>query len=209
MIGRPCAVTAVAVIVLGGSCGAAWAQGREPIRGLAGDVRLVTSSVPSGTGWTPVVAAGGLVPSRGFGGAMDAQAYVGRGRHKRLGVGVAGVFVQGRTSGTAGGATITTRMAAVGPHITANFGHSLGWSYLGGGAAIAKVSSEVSGGASDPGGAGLAFHYGGGARWFLTDRVGLSLDLRFWALTPRGATGTRPNAPATTNVAFGVGMTVK
>jgi hypothetical protein len=34
----------------------------------------------------------------------------------------------------------------------------------------------------------------------------VSLDLRFWALTPRAASDTRPRAAATTRMVFGAGI---
>lgn len=195
---------AVALALLLAVAAAAGAQVRDPLTGLVADVRVLTASLPSSGGWTPVLETGTLVPSRGFGGGADLHLFVGRGRYRRLGLGVTGVVAQGRTTDATHGATVTTRLFTAGPSVSANFGHRLGWSYLSAGPALAKVSSFDQG-SRDSAGAGMAYHYGFGARWFLNDRVGVSLDLRFWALTPRGATGGRPNAPATTRVVFGVG----
>ena len=89
-----------------------------------------------------------------------------------------------------------------------NFGHALGWSHLSAGVGTAKVTSTFVGGVVEPASWGTAIHYGFGGRWFLRDRLALSLDLRFWALTPRpaSASGARPSAPATTRFVLGAGV---
>jgi len=186
------------------------AQGREPVGGFVGDLRLHTVSLPSSAGWTPpALTTATLVPSRGFGGEVGAHVIFGPGRHRRLGVGATGLLGQGRTTGIEGAATVTTRLTLVAPHASANFGHRLGWSYVSGGAGLAKVSSEAAGGEADPGGWGTVFHYGGGARWFLNERLAVSVDLRFWALTPRAAVGDRPRAAANTRIVFGAGVSLR
>jgi hypothetical protein len=186
------------------------AQGREPVGGLVGDLRAHTVSLPSSAGWTPIgLPTSTLVPSRGFGGELGAHVVFGPGRHRRLGLGASGLYGQGRTTGLEGAPTVTTRLTIVAPHVSANFGHRLGWSYLSGGAGLAKVSSEATGGAADPGGWGTVFHYGGGARWFLNEHLAVTFDLRFWALTPRAAVGDRPRAPANTRIVFGAGIALR
>jgi len=184
-------------------------QTRDPVGGLAVDVRGLTVSLPTTSGWTPaVLSATSIVPGRGWGGEAGAHVVFGPGRHRRLGLGVSGLWAQGQATGV-DAATVTTRLTAVAPHVSWNFGHRLGWSYVSGGAGLARIASAVAGGTPDPSGWDTAFHYGGGARWFVTDRLALSLDLRFWALTPRGAIGDRPNAPATTRVAVGAGVALR
>ena len=182
------------------------AQGREPLRGVVGDARFVSATLPSGAGWTPALPTGAIVPGRGFGVDTGAHLFIGPGRHRRLGVGLSGLLSQGRATGLAPAPTVTTRFLAAAPHASMNFGHAQGWSYLSAGVGLAKVTSEYDDGASEPAKWGTAIHYGGGARWFLNERVAVSLDLRFWALTPRPATTARPRAPATTRIALGAGL---
>jgi hypothetical protein len=186
------------------------AQGREPVSGFVGDLRVHTVSLPSSAGWTPpALTTGTLVPSRGFGGDVGAHVVFGPGRHRRLGLGASGLFGQGRTTGTDGAPTVTTRLTLIAPHVSANFGHRLGWSYLSGGAGVAKVTSEAADGPGDPGGWGTVFHYGGGARWFVHERIAVTFDLRFWALTPRSAAGERPRGAANTRIVFGAGVSLR
>jgi hypothetical protein len=207
---QPCRLVAGAAIVAVLVPGPAEAQGRDPLGGFVGDLRVHTVSLPSSAGWTPPeLPTGTLVPSRGFGGEVGAHVVFGPGRHRRLGVGASGLFGQGRTTGLEDAPTVTTRLTLIAPHVSANFGHRLGWSYLSGGAGVAKVSSEAAGGTADSGGFGTVFHYGGGARWFLNERLAVTFDLRFWALTPRAAVGERPRAPANTRIVFGAGISLR
>jgi hypothetical protein len=186
--------------------GVATAQAREPLRGFVADLRLLSTTLPNGPGWTPELSSGELVPGRGFGLEGGALSLVGPGRYRRLGVGLSGLFTQGRATGVEPAPTVTTRFMAGASHASMNFGHAPGWSYLSLGVGLAKVTSEYVGGSPDPSGWGTAIHYGGGARWFLTEHVALSLDLRFWALTPRAASDARPSSPATTRFTLGGGL---
>jgi hypothetical protein len=189
----------------------ATAQARDPIGGLVADIHGLTVTLPTSQGWTPTaISTSPLVPGRGFGGELGAHVVFGPGRYTRFGLGATGLFAQGRASGGAAEAVrVTTRLSTIAPHVSANFGHRLGWSYLSGGAGVARVSSEADGGAPDPTGWGTVFHYGGGARWFIRERIGVSFDLRFWALAARDAAGDRPRASGNTRIAFAAGVSLR
>ncbi len=119
--------------------------------------------------------------------------FAGPGRFHRLSFGATGFVAEGRATGV-DAPTMATRMLAAAPHAALNFGHRDGWSYLSIGAGMAKVRATQDGAEDQPASSGLAFHYGGGARWFVREHLAVSLDLRFWALTPRPATTARPRA---------------
>ena len=53
------------------------------------------------------------------------------------------------------------------------------------------------------------FNYGGGARWFSKKHVALSVDLRFYAVSPQLQTAGRPAFSRMTLVAFSVGAAFK
>ena len=137
--------------------------------------------------------------------------FVGPGRHRRLGFGATALIAQGRATGLAPAPAVTTRLFAAAPHVSMNFGHALGWSHLSLGIGRAKVSSTYVGAVPVPAPApwGTVIHYGFGGRWFVREHVAVSLDLRFWALTPRPASLTRPGAPATTRFVLGAGVAVR
>ncbi len=202
-------LVAWAVLATGLTAVTATAQPREALGGVVGDLRLVSTTLPTGLGWTPPVAAtGALVPGRGVGAEGGVFVFAGPGRFRRLSFGATGFVAEGRTTGV-DAPTMATRMFAAAPHAALNFGHRDGWSYLSIGAGTAKVRATEAGVEDQPASWGLAFHYGGGARWFVREHLAVSLDLRFWALTPRPATTARPSAAATTRIAIGAGVSFR
>jgi len=202
-------LVAWAVLATGLAAVTATAQPREALGGVVGDLRLVSTTLPTGLGWTPpVAAAGALVPGRGVGAEGGVFVFAGPGRFRRLSFGATGFVAEGRATGV-DAPTMATRMFAAAPHAALNFGHRDGWSYLSIGAGTAKVRATEAGVEDQPASWGLAFHYGGGARWFVREHLAVSLDLRFWALTPRPATTARPSAAATTRIAIGAGVSFR
>lgn len=208
MIAGRRALEAACLLVLLGT-GPAAAQAREPLGGWAVDLRDAVTGLPSTAGWVPALATGTPVPARGFGADGGVDVFVGPGRHRRLSLGARGTIVQGRATAEGATVTVTTRLLAAAPHLALNFGHRQGWSYLSVGAGSARVTSNAPGATADPGGQGLVIHYGGGARWFVASRLAVSLDLRFWALTPRPANDVRQRAAAATKVAVSAGIAVR
>jgi hypothetical protein len=208
-VGRLVPLLACAVLAVGCVAATAAAQPREALSGVVGDLRLVSTTLPTGFGWTPPVATTGtLVPGRGVGAEGGVFVFAGPGKFRRLSFGATGFVAEGRATGV-NAPTVTTRMVAAAPHAALNFGHRDGWSYLSIGAGRAKVRATEDGVEDQPATWGLAFHYGGGARWFVREHLAVSLDLRFWALTPRPATTARPNAAATTRIAIGAGVSFR
>lgn len=197
------------MLAVGCVAATAAAQPREALSGVVGDLRLVSTTLPTGLGWTPPVATTGtLVPGRGVGVEGGVFAFAGPGRFRRLSFGASGFVAEGRATAV-DAPTMATRMFAAAPHAALNFGHRDGWSYLSIGAGTAKVRATEDGVEDQPASWGLVFHYGGGARWFVREHLAVSLDLRFWALTPRPATTARPSAAATTRIAIGAGLSFR
>jgi hypothetical protein len=206
--GRRLALGAACVLMLAVARPAA-AQPREALGGWAVDLRGAMVGLPNTAGWVPTAPNGTLIPGRGFGGDAAIDVFVGPGQHRRLSFGARGTFVQGRSTTATTSLTLTSRLFAAAPHVALNFGHRQGWSYLAIGAGQARVTSNAPGTAEDPGGQGLVIHYGGGARWFVSRRLAVSMDLRFWALTPRPANAVRQRAAAATKVAFSAGIALR
>jgi hypothetical protein len=202
-------LVAWAALAVGFSGASAAAQPREALGGPVGDLRLISTTLPTGLGWTPpVAAAGALVASRGVGAEGGVFLFAGPGRFRRMSFGATGFLAEGRATGV-DAPTMATRMFAAASHAALNFGHRDGWSYLSVGAGTVKVRATEDGVEDQPASWGLAFHYGGGARWFVRERLAVSLDLRFWALSPRPATTVRPGAAATTRIAIGAGVSFR
>jgi hypothetical protein len=199
------------------SAGAAAAQARDPIAGVVVDVRAASARLPTGVGWTPVLPTGSLVPSRGLGLDLGAHVYAGRVGSARIGIG--GNLLIARGSSLPGELAtnvteVRTSFTALAPQLSFNFGHRLGWSYLSGGAGPAKVGSTVTlvttaAATTVHAPWGLAINYGGGARWFIKDRVAAGFDLRWYRLGTREAIGARPEAPGTTKLVINAGLSFR
>jgi opacity protein-like surface antigen len=101
------------------------------------------------------------------------------------------------------------------PQLSLNFGHSLGWSYLSAGLGGAKVTSEatatgnVTTFTSLDSGWVKTINYGGGARWFLNDHLGVGFDLRWYKLGLVPASATHPGAPRESLLVIGGGIVLK
>ena len=156
------------------------------------------------------------LPTRGLGIAAGAHWYPLRRRRMTFGVG--GEMVLARDSRTAApasgsttsGPTVTTRLSALTPQISVNFGNRDGWSYLSGGIGLARLTFEredapVTGGASRA----RAINYGGGARWFARPRVAFSFDVRFYTVNAQGASGSRPAFPRSKMMVISVGTSIR
>jgi hypothetical protein len=95
-----------------------------------------------------------------------------------------------------------------------NFGHSEGWSYLSGGIGWAKVTNAVvlETAGSTTGDAieqTRAINYGGGARWFMKRHVAFSVDVRWYAISPRPATATDPGHARLRRMVLSAGVSFK
>jgi len=79
---------------------------------------------------------------------------------------------------------VTTTARYVSPQVSVNFGTHDGWSYLSGGVDVGSVSSRSTGAAalSHDSGTKTGANFGGGARWFLGEHLGVGFDLRFHRL---------------------------
>lgn len=207
MLGPRRGVATGVLLVLALTATRAAAQVPPPLGGAVVDLRFVSATVPSGPGWTPPLATG-VVPGRGFGVELGTHAFLGPGVRRRLFVGASASVAQGRASDEQA-PTVTTRLRTAAPHLGMGFGHGDGWSYVSVGAGMASVRSQADTEDSSDAPWAVAIHYGGGARWFVRPRVALTLDLRFWALTPRAATPTRVSGAATTRIALGAGLAIR
>lgn len=106
------------------------------------------------------------------------------------------------------GPTLRKRFVALSSQLSFNFGSRDGWSYISGGLGTSRFSLFALG-REGPQRRASTLNYGGGARWFTSDHLALSLDLRFYALSPLAPTGTEPGSPRMTLMVFSVGASLK
>lgn len=104
---------------------------------------------------------------------------------------------------------VQTSLVLLLPSLSLNFGHRFGWSYLSGGPGRGRVTSHLAGDTAPASAWGGAWHAGGGARWFLRDRVALSLDLRWHRLSGRPAGAVNGPAPASAGLTLSAGVSVR
>jgi hypothetical protein len=202
------------------------AQPKEPIGRFVADVRGASAGLPAIEGWTPTVPEGTQVPNRSLGLEVGAHVYPLRTRIFALGIGATWLIARGttkpaepETEDTAPPTNtipdVTTRLTSFAPQLSLNFGHSLGWSYLSAGLGSTRVKSEaiLSPGTTifTPRDSGWAktLNFGGGARWFINDRLGVTLDLRWHKLSILPASATHPGAPRASLLTASAGISFK
>ena len=170
------------------------------------DVRGTTLGVPQKPGFYPDIPTGTVIPARGFGVQAGVHVYPLPIGAWRLGVGVdvyiaratATTPVSTSTSSTSASSTtsddtttpvvetfpdVSVTQRIVSPQISLNFGTGRGWSYLSTGAGPAHVKAAA--GSDVLTTTKVVVNVGAGARWFLTDHLGIGFDLRELWLTSR------------------------
>ena len=154
-----------------------------------------------------------LTPKMGLGVEAGAHVYLYRWRQITFGLGGTVHASMGDRSAGAldpdlDGPTLRKRFIAVSPQLSFNFGNRNGWSYISGGLGTSRYSVFSRGG-EKPQRRTSTLNYGGGARWFTGDHLALSLDLRFYALSPLVTTATEAGSPRMTLMVLNVGVSLK
>ena len=190
----------------------------EPIAPFVADARGVIARFKQLPG---LAAAAGVestdLPTRGLGLVVGAHLYPLRRPGFALGVGGelllrarAGRTLPPATATGPDGPTVVTRMTALSPQVSLNFGKRDGWSYVSGGIGWASLTAERQDApVGDPASRPRALNYGGGARWFVRDHLAFSIDLRFYAVNAQAVTATRPAYPKTTVMIFSAGIATR
>lgn len=217
---RSCLVVMAAAVLLGSTASAS-AQDvpleDQPIGRFVADVRGAfpkfkqDPNVASGIGVSAL-----NLPTRAVGIVVGAHWYPARIGPITLGLG--GEFIRAERNrtlpaaekGGTPGPTVQSQMSSVTPQVSFNFGKRQGWSYISGGIGGTAFTAERQDTPLPPQeGRTRTFNYGGGARWFSKKRVALSVDLRFYAISPQEKTSVRPAFSRMTLVAFSVGAAFK
>jgi hypothetical protein len=156
------------------------------------------------------------LPGSGIGLELGAHVYPLRWRAVTFGVG--GEVMLGRWQsvppslpGQTVAPAVTARLTLVSPQVSLNFGGLNGWSYLSAGLGWSTWSIIAEG--ADP----LpqdqeqlkTINYGGGARWLAKRRVGVSVDVRFYAVNPGLASGPLRGSPRATLLVIAAGIALR
>jgi hypothetical protein len=157
---------------------------------------------------------GSDLPTFGWGLDLGAHVYPLRGRVVTLGVGGSlllsrrGRAPESPATGAAG-PVVTTRLRALSPQVSLNFGSGGGWSYISGGLGRSTLTVSRDDLGDEKGAGAGTINYGGGARWFTSDHLAVTFDLRFYAISPREATGTVAGHPRLTQFVLGIGLSAR
>ena len=176
------------------------------------DIHGVTSAVPTDTTFYPSTLTATVVPSRGFGADVGGHVYLFNLGPARVGLGASVMVVRATATAASSqaesvepGQRVTVTLRAVAPQISLNFGSRDGWSYLSAGVGVGNVNART--GDSSPGERGSGglrtVNYGGGARWFVTPRMALGIDLRAYQLAAGAGT------PRVSVFAAGAGLSLR
>jgi len=195
------------------------AQQKEPIGPFVVDVRAVFArhKVEPDIANNLGVETGNL-PERSLGLVSGAHVYPWRTKKVTLGFGGNLVIARGtRTLETeAANGTVTTsptvrrHFTALSPELSLNFGHRTGWSYISGGMfgrSKLYIDREDAPAVDPP--YRKTLNYGGGARWFTTDHLALSVDFRWYSVAEQPPTATVAGQPRTTLLVLSGGVSFK
>jgi hypothetical protein len=160
----------------------------QPPGALVFDIRGTTLGVPQTSDFYPDLPGDTIIPARGFGLEAGVHVYPWAGGSRSVGLGADLFWTRASATPTINSSTadgtvtgialpdVAVAMVVVSPQVSINFGTSRGWSYLTTGGGVARVRStaardSVSRAVGD-------LNAGGGARWFISDRLGVGFDLR-------------------------------
>ena len=200
--------------------GAALAQQEDPIAPFVIDVHGAFMSLDAAGSAFPLGLEKAQLPSNGLGLDIGAHVYPLRGRVVSLGVGASLLFVRASKAPEVledaepdpTDPTVRTRIKAISPQVSLNFGSRRGYSYVSAGigtmtraidASEGVLLNEVTGDTH-----ARTLNYGGGARWFASSHVAFSFDLRFYRVAAQEATTSSVSLPQQRFFVGSVGISI-
>jgi hypothetical protein len=200
---------------------ATFAQQKEPIGPFVVDVHGIFArhkSEPSVATELGVTAAN--LPTHSLGVVGGGHVYLLRGHTVTLGVGGTWLLATGsktlETTNADGSVTkgppINRHFRSINPEISLNFGHRNGWSYISGGfgGRSHMYQEREDAPASDPP-ARSTLTYGAGARWFTSDHIAFSVEVRWYSIKEQPASPANNIVlePRTTLMVLSGGISIK
>jgi opacity protein-like surface antigen len=181
------------------------------------DLRGAMLTVPNAAEFYPGLPLEATIPGRAFGLDVGAHVLPWQRGTSRVGLGANMTFVRG----VVGPPDVSLTALVLAPQISLNFGSRDGWSYIGAGYGPGRIRTRVAepvivdetdgvitttiGPETAETGTVGTLNLGGGARWFVTSRLAVGFDVRFYRFGGSSALGS----PATSRLALSVGMSVR
>jgi hypothetical protein len=155
------------------------------------------------------------LPGRGFGGQVGVHVYLLRWRALTVGIGGEAIVARATSTPPADSSSslvaVEERLVSASPQLSFNFGTGHGWSYLSGGVGRSVWSLHETG--LVPGSADVeplqTLNYGGGARWFIKNRLAFSLDVRIYQVQPGTPVTPLPGSPRIQLLIVGAGISLR
>ena len=211
----------LAVVVLLSAPAAAQQPQKDPLPILAADVHgLFARHKTEPSVATGLAVAAGNVPTHSFGLVGGAHVYILRGRRISLGVGgsilTAGGSNSIETTATDGTVTkspvVRRHFRSINPEVSLNFGHRNGWSYISGGfGGQSKMYLEREDAPASAAPQRSTLTYGAGARWFTSDHLAFSVEVRWYSIAEQPASAATKIVlePRTTLMVLSGGISIK
>jgi hypothetical protein len=181
------------------------AQLDEPIGRYVADARITWARFKEDPAIASAVGVSTAnLPTRGLGFVFGAHWYPLRGARIALGIGGEFLIAQdtrtlepapANTEDAEEGPTVETTLSSFSPQLSLNFGKKDGWSYVSGGMGSGTFTAQRLDDLAGQGSRARTINYGGGARWFTSRHLAVSVDLRFYSVSAQPPTATRPAYP--------------
>ncbi len=194
------------------------AQVEEPPGPFVIDARGAFSTVPRSEELTlPRGLQPSELPSRVLGLDIGAHVYPVRGK-LTLGIGAAFVRLAGTQTPeplddtSAGDAPVTAgtfSLTGIAPQLSLNFGSSRGWSYIGAGLGLSRLTLGPADADLESSPQLLTLNMGGGARWFVSEHVAFTFDVRFYRVGEKELSGDYLGNPTVSMFAIAAGLSFK
>jgi hypothetical protein len=197
------------------------AQTKEPLPIFTADVRGIFArhkTEPSVA--TELDVEPGNLPTRSFGLVGGGHVYALRGKTIAIGVGgtllVAGgsqtLDVTAADGTTTKSPTVRRHFRSIVPELSLNFGHRNGWSYISGGfLGQSRLYLDRADAPATNVPQRKTLTYGAGARWFTTNHLAFSVDIRWYSVAeqPASAATNVMLEPRTTLMVLSGGISIK
>lgn len=157
------------------------------------------------------------LPRRVLGFDVGAHVYPVRGR-VTLGLGASLVRLSGTQTPDAGDAagsadapvtSGTFTLTGIAPQLSLNFGSSRGWSYVGAGMGLSRLTVGRAEATLESSPQLLTLNMGGGARWFISEHAAFGFDLRFYRVGAKELSSDYIGNPTVSMFVVSAGLSFK